>query len=40
MKLLEDNALLCIHSDVINYLTEQGINIMPRPPYLPDRCAL
>ena len=33
MKLLEDNARPRIHSDVINYLTEQGINIMAHPPF-------
>ena len=36
IKLLEDNARSHIHSDVINYLTEEGINIMPYLPYLPD----
>ena len=28
MKLLDDNARPHIHSDVINYLTEEGMNIM------------
>ena len=37
MKLLEDNAQLHIHSDISNYLTEADINIIPYPPYLPDR---
>ena len=36
MKLLEDNARLPIHSDVINYLTEESINIMAHPAYSPD----
>ncbi|CAF5098576.1 unnamed protein product [Rotaria sp. Silwood1] len=36
VKLLHDNAGLHRHSDVINYLTEEGINIMPHPPYSPD----
>ena len=40
MKLLEDNARSRIHSDVINYLTEAGINIMAHPPYSPDRCTM
>ena len=38
MKLLEDNARAHIHSDVINYLTEEDINIMAHSPYSPDRC--
>ena len=37
MKLLDDTARSHIHSDVINYLTEQGIDIMP---YSPDRCTV
>ena len=36
IKLLDDNAGAHRHSDVINYLTEEGINIMPHPPYSPD----
>ena len=36
MKLLEDNARAHIYSDVINYLTEEGMNIMTHPPYSPD----
>ena len=36
IKLLHDNASPHRHSDVINYLTEEGINIMPHPPYSPD----
>ena len=36
IKLLHDNARPHIHSDVINYLTEEGIIIMPHPPYSPD----
>ena len=35
-KLLEDKARAHIHSDFINYLTKEGINIMVYPPYLPD----
>ena len=34
MKLLEDNARFHIHSDVINYLTEEGINIMAHSLYV------
>ena len=36
IKLLEDNARAHIHSDVINYLTQEGMNIMSHPPYSPD----
>ena len=36
MKLLEDNTRPDIHSHVINYLTEEGINIMVHLPYSPD----
>ena len=36
IKLLHDNAQTHTHSDVINYLTEEGINVMPHPPYSPD----
>ncbi|CAF1409357.1 unnamed protein product, partial [Rotaria magnacalcarata] len=36
IKLLHDNAGPRRHSDVINYLTEEGINMMPHPPYSPD----
>jgi len=36
IKLLHDNARSHVHSHVINYLTEEGINIMPHPPYSPD----
>ena len=36
IKLLDDNAGAHRHSDVINYLTEKGINIMAHPPYSPD----
>ncbi|CAF1032838.1 unnamed protein product, partial [Didymodactylos carnosus] len=35
IKLLQDNARSHIHSDVINYLTEEGIIIMSHPPYSP-----
>ena len=34
IKLLHDNARSHIHSDVINYLTEEGINIMAYSPDL------
>ncbi|CAM4960467.1 unnamed protein product [Rotaria socialis] len=36
IKLLRDNASPHRHSDVINYLTQEGINIIPHPPYSPD----
>ncbi|CAF3373006.1 unnamed protein product [Rotaria socialis] len=36
IKLLRDNASSHRHSDVINYLTGEGINIIPHPPYSPD----
>ncbi|CAF2939662.1 unnamed protein product [Rotaria sp. Silwood2] len=36
IKLLHDNARPHTHSNVINYLTEEGIIIMPHPPYSPD----
>ncbi|CAF3751889.1 unnamed protein product, partial [Rotaria magnacalcarata] len=36
IELLHDNARPHIHSDVINYLTEEGINIMPHPPHSSD----
>ena len=36
IKLLHDNGRPHIHSDVINYLTKEGINIMPHSPYSPD----
>jgi histone-lysine N-methyltransferase SETMAR len=36
IKLLHDNARPHRHSEVISYLTEEGINIMPHPPYSPD----
>ena len=36
MKLLEDDARAHIHSDTINYLTEENINIMAHPSYSPD----
>ena len=36
IKLLHDNGPPHRHSDVINYLTEEGINIMPHPPYSSD----
>ena len=38
MKLVEDNARVYIHSDVINSLTEEGMNIMAHAAYSPDRC--
>ena len=36
IKLLHDNARPHAHADVIDYLKEEGINIMPHPPYSPD----
>ena len=36
MKFFDDNARTHIHSDVINYLTEESMDIMPHPPYSPD----
>ncbi|CAF4824058.1 unnamed protein product, partial [Rotaria sp. Silwood2] len=36
IKLLQDNSRSHIHSDVINYLTEEGIIIMSHPPYSSD----
>jgi len=35
-KLLHDNGRPHTHPDVINYLTDEGIEIMPHPPYSPD----
>ena len=40
MKLLHGNAGAHIHSDVINYLLEEGIYIMAHSPYSPDRCTV
>ena len=37
IKLLENNSRPHFHSDVINYLTGEGINIMPHPAYSPVR---
>ena len=36
IKLLDDNARPHTHSNVINYLTEEGIIIMSHPPYSSD----
>ncbi|CAF3785706.1 unnamed protein product [Rotaria socialis] len=36
IKWLRDNASPHRHSDVINYLTQEGINIIPHPPYSRD----
>ncbi|CAF1292696.1 unnamed protein product [Rotaria sordida] len=36
IKLFHDSAGPHRRSDVINYLTEERINIMPHPPYSPD----
>ena len=36
MKLVEDNARAHIYSDVINYLTEEGMNIMTHLSYSSD----
>ena len=38
LKLLQDTARPHIHSDVIDYLTEEGMNVMAHPLYSPDRC--
>ncbi|CAF1413611.1 unnamed protein product, partial [Rotaria sp. Silwood1] len=35
-KLLHDNGRPQTHRDVVNYLTEEGIEIMPHPPHSPD----
>ena len=40
MKLVEDNSRAHIHAGIINYLTEEGMNIMTHPPYSPDRCTV
>ena len=40
IKLLHDNARTHIYSDAINYLTEEGINIIAQPAYSPDRCTV
>ena len=40
MRLIEDNARAHIHSDVINYLTEEDMNIMGHPPYSFVRCTM
>ena len=37
MKLVEDNARLQIHSDVVNYLREEGMNRIAHPAYSSDR---
>ena len=36
IKLIHDNTRSHTHSDVINNLTQEGINIIPHPPYSPD----
>ena len=36
VKLLHDNGSPHTHSDVIDFLTEEGIEIMPHPPYSSD----
>ena len=38
IKLLHNNVRPHIHPDVINYLTEEGMNIMAHPPYSSDPC--
>ena len=38
IKLLYDNARAHIHCYIINYLTEEGINIMAHSPNSSDRC--
>ena len=40
MKLVENNARAHIDSDVINYLTEEGMNIMVHPAYSSDCCTV
>ena len=40
MKLIGDNARPHIHSDVINYLTEDGMNITTHPPHSSGRCTV
>ena len=40
IKLAEDNARAHIHSDIINCLREEGLNIMAYPTYSPDRCTM
>ena len=34
--MLHDNGSPHAHRDVVNYLTEEGIEIIPHPPYSPD----
>lgn len=36
MKLLHDNASSHYHKDVFDYLKEEGLNLLPHPPYSPD----
>ncbi|CAF1452195.1 unnamed protein product, partial [Rotaria sordida] len=36
IKLLHDNSRPHTHRDAVNYLTEEGIEIMPHPPFSPD----
>ena len=40
MKLVEENVRSHIHCDVINYLTEEGMNIAAYPAYSYDRCTV
>ena len=40
MKLVQENVRAHIHCDVINYLTEEGMNTMAHPPYSPDPCTM
>ena len=35
-KMLHDNGSPHTHRDVVDYLTEEGIEIIPHPPYSPD----
>ena len=36
MRLVEENARSNIHSDVVNHIGEEGLNIMAHPAYSPD----
>ena len=40
MNLLEDNTRSHIHSEVISYLTEEGMNIIAHATHSPDRCTM
>ena len=36
VKLLHDNARAHIGNDVLNYLKQEGVYVIPHPPYSPD----